>query len=103
MSLFHSKQNFKAVENEKKLIILGVTEIWSFRLVLEGKKGKEIPESPRIRILRKVSFCLSLIRGVMAGLHMLRTLPIHLKSWEPSFWEVMGSFVLLAYASLAAS
>ena len=25
------------------------------------------------------------------------------KSWEPSFWEVMDSFVLLAYASLAAS
>ena len=24
------------------------------------------------------------------------------KSWEPSFWEVMDSFVLLAYASLAA-
>ena len=26
------------------LIILGVTEIYSYRLVLEGKTGKEIPE-----------------------------------------------------------
>ena len=30
-------------------------------------------------------------------------LAISQKSQEPSFWEVMDSFVLLAYASLAAS
>ena len=37
-------------------------------------------------------------------LPFLRTvLTTHQKSWEPSFWKVMDSFVLLAYASLAAS
>ena len=37
------------------LIILGVTEIlYSFRLLLEGKKGKEIPESPRLVSLEKI-------------------------------------------------
>ena len=37
-------------------------------------------------------------------LPLLRTLlAIHQKSWKPSFWEVMDSFVLVAYASLAAS
>ena len=40
----------------------------------------------------------------IADLPLLRTLlAIHQKSREPSFWEVMDSFVLLAYASLAAS
>ena len=35
---------------------------------------------------------------------LLRTiLAIRQESWEPSFWEVMDSFVLLGYASLAAS
>ena len=38
------------------LTILGVTEIlWSFRLVLEGKTGKEIPESSRLEFLEKFS------------------------------------------------
>ena len=38
------------------LTILGVTEILcSFRLVLEGKTGKEIPESPRLEFLKKFS------------------------------------------------
>ena len=42
-------------------------------------------------------------RGV-ADLLLLRTiLAIHQKSWEPIFWEVMDSFILWAYASLAAS
>ena len=42
-------------------------------------------------------------RGGMADLLLLRTLlAICQKSQEPSFWEVMDSFVLLAYASLAA-
>ena len=43
-------------------------------------------------------------RGGIADLTLLRTLlAIRQKSQEPSFWEVMDSFVLLAYASLAAS
>ena len=36
------------------LTILGVMEIlWSFRLVLEGEIGKEIPESSRLEFLEK--------------------------------------------------
>ena len=43
-------------------------------------------------------------RGGIVDLLSLRTLlAIHQKLREPSFWEVMDSFVLLAYASLAAS
>ena len=98
-------------------IILGVVEILcSFRLVLGGKIGKEIPESSRLMFLEKFSgkhFALSdpedntfrpLNRGGIADLPLLRTLlTIRQKSREPSFWEVMDSFVLLAYASLAAS
>ena len=96
--------------------ILGVTEILcSFKLVLEGKTGKEIPESPRLEFIEKFSannFALSdaedtsgpLNRGGIADLPLLRTLlAVRQKSQEPSFWEVMDSFVLLAYASLAAS
>ena len=38
------------------LTILGVTEILcSFRLVLEGKTGKEIPESSRLEFLEQFS------------------------------------------------
>ena len=101
------------------LTILGVTEILrSFRLVLEGKTGKEIPESSRLEFLEKFS-AKNLdhldpsssdgeeqlqTRGGIADLLLLRTLlAIRRKSREPSFWEVMDSFVLLAYASLAAS
>ena len=98
------------------LTILGVTEICCFRLVLEGKTGKEIPESSRLEFLENFSannFALSdaedntsgpLNRGGIADLPLLRTLlAIRQKSRQPSFWEVMDSFVLLAYASLAAS
>ena len=35
------------------LTILRVTDIYSFRLVLEGKLGKEIPESSRLEPLEK--------------------------------------------------
>ena len=69
------------------LTILGVTEILcSYRLVLEGKRGKEIPESPRLQFLEKFSannFALSdaedntpgpLNRGDIADLPLLRTL-----------------------------
>ena len=99
------------------LTILGVTEILcSFKLVLEGKTGKETPESSRLEFKEKLSvnnFALSdaedktsgpLNRGGIADLPLLRTLlAIRQKSQEPSFWEVMYSFALLAYASLAAS
>ena len=97
------------------LTILGVTEILcSFRLVLEGKTGKEI-ESSRFKFLERFlanNFTLwygedntseLLNRGGIADLPMLRTLlVIPQKLWEPSFWEKMYCFVLLAYAILAA-
>ena len=99
------------------LTILGVTEIvCSFRLVLEGKTGKEIPESLRLEFLENSSannFALldaedntfePLNRRGIANLSWFRALlAICQKSWEPGFWEVMDSFVLLAYARLAAS
>ena len=98
------------------LTILGVMEILrSCRLVLEGKTGKERPESSRLEFLEKFlanNFPLSdaedntsgpLNRGGIADLSLLRTLlAICQKSREPSFWEDMDS-VLVAYASLAAS
>ena len=97
------------------LTILGDTQILcSFKLVLEGKSGKEIPESSR-KFLENFSannFALSdaedntsrpIIRGGIADLPLLRTLlGILQKSREPSFWKVIDSFVLLAYASLEA-
>ena len=98
------------------LTILGVTEICSFRLFLEEKTGKEIPESSRLEFLKKFPAIISALsdaedstsgllnRGGIADLLFLRTpLVIHQKSPEPSFGEVMDSFVLLTYASLAAS
>ena len=43
-------------------------------------------------------------RGGITDLSLLRTLlAIYQKSQEPTFWEGMDSFVLLTYASLAAS
>ena len=99
------------------LTILGVTEILcSFRLVLEGKTGKQIPQSSRLEFLERFlanNFALSdaegntsspLNRGGITELSLLRTLlAIRQKSREPSFWEVIDSFVLVAYASLAVS
>ena len=93
------------------LTILGVTEILcSFRLVLEGKTGKEIPESSRLEFLEKFlanNFALSDAEGNTSGplnsegiadLPLLRTLlAIHQKSQVPKFWEVMDSFALVAY------
>ena len=81
------------------LTILGVIEILcSFRLVLEEKTGKEIPESSRLEFLEKFlakNFALSdaednnsrlLNRGGIADLPLLRTLlAICQKSQEPSF------------------
>ena len=99
------------------LTISWVTEILcSFNLVLEGKTGKEITESSRLEFLEKFSannFALSdaedntsepLNSGGIADLPLLKTLlAFHQKSQQPSFWEAIDSFVLLAYASLSAS
>ena len=96
---------------------LGVTEIlFSFKLVLEGKTCKEIPQSSTLEFLEKFSannFALtdaedstsaSLNKGGIADLPLLRIiLAIHQKSQELSFWEVIDSLVLLSYASLAYS
>ena len=97
------------------LTILGVTVIsYSFRLVLGGKTGKEIPDLSiwefTINFLAN-NFAWSdaedntsgpLNRGGIADLPLLRTqLAIYQKSWELSFWEVMDTFVLLADPSLA--
>ena len=89
------------------LTIFGVTEILcTFKLVLEGKKGKKIPELSILESLEKLSannFALSdaeanncgpLNRGGIADLPFLRALlEIRQKSRQPSFWEVMDSFV----------
>ena len=88
---------------------MGDTEILC-KLVL-GKSGKEIPEPSRLEFLEKFSansFALSdvedstsrpLNREGTADLPLLRTLlALRHNSQEPSFWEVMDSFVLLAYS-----
>ena len=107
----------ESTSNMTFLTIFRIIEIlWSFRLVLQEKTGKQISESSRLEFLEKFSannFALSeaedntsgpLKRGGIADLHLLRTLlAIHQKSREPSFWEVMDFFVVVAYASLAAS
>ena len=81
------------------LTILRVTEILcSFKSVLEGKTGKEIPVSSRLEFLEKFSaknFALSdaedstsglLNRGGIADLPWLKTLlAIRQKSQEPCF------------------
>ena len=90
------------------LTILGDAEILcSFKLVLEGKTGKEIPELSRLEFLEKFSannFALSdaegdtsrsFNRGGIADLPLLRTLlAIRQKSREPSCKEVMDYFLL---------
>ena len=76
-----------------------------FRSVLEGKTGKEIPESSRLEFLEKFlanNFALSdaedntygpLNRGGTADLPLLRTLlAIRQKSREPRFICKFGSF-----------
>ena len=76
------------------LTILEVTEILcSFKLVLEGKTGKEVPESSRLEFIEKFyanNFALAdakgktselLNRGGIADLPLLRTLlAVHQKS-----------------------
>ena len=85
----------------------------SFTLVLEEKKGKEMPESSRLKFVENFlanNFVLSGVEGKTSGslngrgiaeLPLLRTLlAIRQRSREPSFWEVMDSFVLVAYENL---
>ena len=87
-----------------------------FQIRSRRKTYKEIPKSSRLEFLEKFSannLALSnaeyntsrpLNRGGIADLPLLRTLlAIRQKSRDSSFWEVMDSFVLLAYVSLAAS
>ena len=88
----------------------------SFKLVVEGKTGNKIPKSSRLGFLEKflaTNFALSdaedktsglLNRGSTEDLPLLQTLlAIRQKSQEPSFWEVVNPFVLVAYASSAGS
>ena len=83
------------------LAFLGVMEILcSFRLVLERKIGKEIPESSILELSEKLlanNFASSdpedntsgpLHRGAIADLPLLRTLlEIRQKSRGPTFWK----------------
>ena len=99
------------------LTILELTEILcSLRLVLERKTNKDIPESSRLEFLEKFLakyFALSdaedkasgpLNREGTVDLPLLTTLlTICQKFREPGFWEMMGSFVLLACVNFTAS
>ena len=82
------------------LTILGVMEILcSFRLVLEGKAGKEIPEPSRLEFLEKIlanNFVLSDAEDNVSG-------PLNRGGIADLTLVVMDSFVLVAYASLAVS
>ena len=82
------------------LTILGVMEILcSFRLVLEGKAGKEIPEPSRLEFLEKIlanNFVLSDAEDNVFG-------PLNRGGIADLTLVVMDSFVLVAYASLAVS
>ena len=92
------------------LTILGVIEILcSFRLVLEGKTGKEIPESSRLEFSEKSlakNFALSevedntsrsLNRGGIAGLPLLRTLSNSQKILKTKF---LGSYAFFYFSSI---
>ena len=93
------------------LTILGVTEIlYSFRLLLQGKTCKEIPKSSRLELLGKFlvnNFCFIRYRSQnLQTAEQRRNSRFNFvvqKSREPSFWEVMDSFVLVAHSSLAGS
>ena len=84
---------------------LGVTEVCSFRLVLERKASREKIESSKLEFVETYfalldaegNTLMSLSRGGVADLPLLRTLSaIRQKVKEKSFWEVIGFFVLLA-------
>ena len=87
---------------------LGITETCLFRLVLERKADKEIPESSTFQFLERFSannFALPDAEDTTSGLlcksivdlPLLRTLTaIHKKSLNPGFWQIIHSFGLLA-------
>ena len=82
------------------LTILGVTEILcSFRLVLEGKTGNEIPESSRLEFLEVFSnISRPLNRGGISDLSFLGILlAICQKSWRAKF---LGSDRLFCFISI---
>ena len=83
------------------LTILGVTEILcSFRLVLERKTFEEIPKSSRLEFLENFlgnNFALPDAENKTSGLVNRGGIA------DLRFWEVMDSFILLAYATSAAS
>ena len=83
------------------LTILGVTEmVCSFKLVLEEKAGKEIPESEKF-LANNLALSDAeddtsgpLNRGGIANLAMLTTLiVIRQMSRESRFWEVMDQLL----------
>ena len=82
-------------------------EIWSsFRLVLEGKTGTELPESSRSEFLEKfLANNFALLDAEDNTSSQLNKGGIGQKPKDPraKFWEVMDSFASVVYASLAAS
>ena len=83
--------------------------IKQFQISSRREAAKEILESSKLEFLEKFlannfllseaenSTCRWLNRGGIAELPLLRTLfAIHQKFREPSFWEMMNSFVLVA-------
>ena len=98
------------------LTIFRVIEIlWSFRLVLKGKTGKETTKSSRLEFLEEFSannFALSdaednksrsLNRGGIADLTLLRTISNSWNVLRATFLGSDGLFVLVAYTSSAVS
>ena len=91
--IFHYR-NFNSLVSYKNILC-------SFRLVLEGKAGKGLPQSSRLEFLEKFladaedSTSRLLQRGGIADLSLLRAQSVICqKSQEPSFWEVMESLQL---------
>ena len=96
--------------------ILRVTEIlYTFKLVPVKKTGKEIPESTRLEFLDKFSATIlpyqmqnintlgQCIEEVSRFVFFENSISNSPNSRDTGFWEVIHSFVLLTYASLAAS
>ena len=91
------------------LTILRVMEICSLRLVLEGKTGKEIPESSSLKFFENfLANCIVLSDAednTCGPLNPLNRGSIEntISSSPIVMWEVINSSVLVAYGSLAAS
>ena len=86
------------------LTILGVMKILcSFTLVLERKTGKGIPQSSRLEFTEKFSANNIALSDAKDNNSSPLNRAICQKFRKQSFWEGMNSFVLVPYASLAAS